>query len=104
MIKKFPLLLLSMYSFTLIAQQSYYDDVNLNLTGISLKNELANKIVNTHTNDLTYAEIWDLTKITDANPINANEVLLIYGWENGTDGSVANDRGGRRFYTKYLCI
>ena len=92
MIKKFPLLLLSMYSFTLIAQQSYYDDVNLNLTGISLKNELANKIVNTHTNDLTYAEIWDLTKITDANPINANEVLLIYGWENGTDGSVANDR------------
>lgn len=85
-------LLLSFYSFILLAQQSYYNDVNLNLTGLSLRDALAAKIINTHTNELTYANIWDASQITDVNPTNAMEVLLIYGWENGTDGSVTNDR------------
>lgn len=85
-------LLLSLFTFILIAQQSYYNDVNLNLTGISLRDALATKIINTHTNELTYSNIWNSSMITDVNPLNANEVLLVYGWENGSDGDVTNDR------------
>ena len=33
-----------------IAQETYYNDVNLNLTGVALKDALATKIINTHTN------------------------------------------------------
>lgn len=90
--KRLLFLLLSFYSFILIAQQSYYDDVNLNLTGISLKNELATKIINTHTNNLTYSNIWDASMVTDLNPVDNTMVLLIYGWEDGSDGDVTNDR------------
>ena len=85
-------LLLSCYSFILIAQQAYYDDVNLNLTGIALRDALATKIINTHSNNLSYDHIWSASMITDVNPTNASEVLLIYGWENGTDGDITNDR------------
>lgn len=90
--KQLLFLLLSCYSFILVAQQSYYDDVNLNLTGIALRDALATKITNTHTNNLSYSNIWDASMITDVNPTNASEVLLIYGWENGTDGDITNDR------------
>ena len=90
--KQLLFLLLSFYSFILVAQQSYYDDVNLNLTGLSLRDALATKVINTHTNILTYSNIWDASMVTDVNPLNATEVLLIYGWENGSDGDVTNDR------------
>ncbi len=90
--KQILFLLLSFYSLFLVAQQSYYDDVNLNLTGLSLRSELATKIINTHTNILTYSNIWDASMMTDVNPLNASEVLLIYGWEAGSDGDVTNDR------------
>lgn len=85
-------LLLSLFTFVLIAQQSYYNDVNLNLTGISLRDALATKIINTHTNELTYSNIWDACQATDVNPLNSAEVILIYGWENGSDGDTTNDR------------
>jgi len=74
------------------SQQSYYNDVNLNLTGITLKEELATKIISTHTQFLFYDQIWDASKATDVNPNNNNEVLLIYGYENSTDADVTNDR------------
>ena len=90
--KQLLFLLLALYSFVLVAQQSYYSDVNLNLTGISLRDALATKIINTHTNELTYSNIWDASMITDVNPMNSMEVLLIYGWENGSDGDITNDR------------
>jgi endonuclease I/chitodextrinase len=90
--KQFLFLLLALYSFVLVAQQSYYDNVNLFLTGINLKNELITKITNTHTNFLTYDQVWDASMVTDMNPVNASEVLLIYGWENGSDGDITNDR------------
>jgi endonuclease I/chitodextrinase len=79
---------------TLVAfgQESYYSDVNLNLTGIALKNELATKVISTHTRFLTYDQIWIASKITDLNPTNSEQVLLVYGYENGTDSDVTNDR------------
>ena len=76
---------------TLFAQQSYYNGVNLSLVGAALKTELANKITSTHTSFLTYTNVWAELKITDLDPTNANNVLLIYGY-NDTDGSVINDR------------
>ena len=74
------------------SQQNYYSDVNLNLTGVDLKDALATKIISTHTKFLAYSEIWDASKITDVNPVNNAEVLLIYGWEDGTDSDGTNDR------------
>ena len=79
---------------TLLAysQENYYNDVNLNLTGITLKEELATKIISTHTRFLFYDQVWGASKATDVNPINSAQVLLIYGYENGSDSDVTNDR------------
>ena len=82
-----------MYSIFILAQESYYDDVNLNLTGISLKEALATKIITTHTNNLSYTPgIWNAVMVTDMNPIDNSEVLLIYGFEDGSDSNSTNDR------------
>lgn len=70
----------------------YYNGFNWNQTGTALKNALATKITSTHTNNLTYSEVWDALKMTDLDPANSNNVLLLYGWENGTDSNVTNDR------------
>ncbi len=76
-----------------IAQQSYYNDVDLTKVGTALRDELGLKVTNTHTNFLTYTPgIWEASKITDQDPNNANNVLLIYGWEDGSDGNGTNDR------------
>lgn len=69
----------------------YYNNFNWTLTGSALKTALATKITSTHTNLLTYSEIWNASKITDLDPSNSNNVLLIYGWENGTDADLTND-------------
>lgn len=92
MIKKITLSILLISSVTIFSQQTYYNDVNLNLTGTTLKEELATKIISTHTRFLFYDQIWDASKATDVNPNNNQEVVLIYGWENGTDADVTNDR------------
>ena len=69
----------------------YYNGINWTQTGTTLKTALANKITTTHINFLSYGEIWNASKITDLDPSNSNNVLLIYGWENGTDTDVTND-------------
>jgi len=74
---------------TLFAQQPYYNNVNLSLTGAALKTELANKITNTHTSLLSYG--WSELKITDLDPSNSNNVLLLYGY-NDSDGNFTTDR------------
>jgi len=91
--KQILFLSISLYSIFILAQESYYDDVNLNLTGISLKEALATKIITTHTNNLSYTPgIWNAVMVTDMNPIDNSEVLLIYGFENGSDSNSTNDR------------
>lgn len=91
--------ILALLSISLILAQAgtpaipYYDGSNWTLTGTALKNALATKITTTHTNFLSYTPgIWEADKITDLDPNNSNNVLLIYGWENGSDASVTNDR------------
>jgi endonuclease I/chitodextrinase len=84
------LIVLSSYVFS---QEAYYNGLDLNLTGVALKNALATRIINTHTNSLSYTPgIWNASKITDVNPTNSSQVLLIYGWENGSDSDPNNDR------------
>lgn len=82
----------SIIIFSSYSQESYYNDVNLNLTGISLKEVLATKIINTYTNPLNYTPgVWNASKATDVNPENSAEVLLIYGYS--TSGSTARTKG-----------
>jgi endonuclease I/chitodextrinase len=94
MIKKLLFLIaITTCSLTYSQAEQYYNDVNLTLTGTDLKNALATKIIATHTNLLTYTPgVWEASKITDANVSNTSEVVLIYGWENGTDSDITNDR------------
>jgi endonuclease I/chitodextrinase len=89
---RFTFLLFLVFSAELFSQQAYYNDVNLNLTGLTLKEALAVKIINTHTRTLFYDQIWNASKATDVNPNNPSEVVLIYGWENGTDADITNNR------------
>jgi len=73
-------------------QQPYYNNVDLTKTGIELRDELSTKISQTHINFLSYTPgIWEASRITDEDPANENNVILIYGYENGTDGDVTND-------------
>jgi len=78
------------------AQQSYYNDVDLTLTGIALKEALATKIIATHINVLEYTssgpDVWDACRATDENISNTSQVVLIYGWEDGSDQDITNDR------------
>jgi endonuclease I len=70
----------------------YYNGFNWTQTGTALRDALATKIISTHTNQLSYSQVWNALRIVDLDPANSNNVLLIYGWENGTDADVTNDR------------
>ncbi|XLS30946.1 endonuclease [Flavobacteriaceae bacterium M23B6Z8] len=91
--KKLLLLLLLLNGFIAVAQiPAYYNDVNLNLSGTALRDELATKIIATHTNALSYTPgIWEACKATDLDPNNSSSVLLIYGYSD-TDGNYVTDR------------
>ena len=96
MIKKLILLtFISSFSVS-FSQVSYYNDVDLTLYGTQLKEALATKIIATHTQVLEYTsgrpDVWDATRATDENPNNPNEVILFYGWEDGSDQDDTNDR------------
>lgn len=85
-------ILLTLLSLSLFGQiPAYYNDVNLTLTGQALKTELAQKITVTHTNILDYSDVWVALKLTDLDPTNSANVLLLYGYNDG-DGDVITDR------------
>lgn len=94
MIKKLLSILFIVSFISVFGQaETYYNDVDLTKSGQALKDALAVKIIATHTNILTYTpDVWEACKVTDLDPNNSNDVLLIYGWENGTDGTIVNDR------------
>lgn len=94
MLKRLHFSLLLIASFFVQAQQPYYSDVNLNLTGLALRDELATKVINTHVKVLSYTPgVWEADKIVDLDPADATQsnVLLIYGY-NDTDAVITNDR------------
>ena len=88
---RYTLLLFVLSSiFNVCSQQAYYSDVNLTLSGMALKSELSNKIITTHTNNLSYSEVWDALKITDLVPMSSSVVYLVYGYDDG-DGNITTD-------------
>ena len=92
MVKKLLLFILTFTSLASYCQEAYYSDVDLQLTGIELKDALAAKIISTHSNMLSYTPgVWEASKITDKDT-DPTRVVLIYGWENGTDTDDTNDR------------
>jgi endonuclease I/chitodextrinase len=94
MMKKLLSFLFILISSALVSQvQSYYNGFDTSLTGVALKNALTTKITTTHTNKLSYTPgVWAASKVTDVNPNNSGEVILIYGWEDGSDSDATNDR------------
>ena len=91
--KKVLFFIMLLWSIVALAQiPSYYNNVNLTLSGNALKTELSNKITVTHTTDLAYTPgVWDALRLTDIDATNANNVILIYGW-NDSDSDITNDR------------
>jgi chitodextrinase len=76
-------------TFTITAQENYYNDVDLTAEGIALKENLATKTISAHTNILSYG--WGAFQEGDLNPENSSEVLLIYGYS--ASGKTARTRG-----------
>lgn len=87
--KKLAFLLLLAFQFT-FAQQPYYNDVDLTLTGQNLYNALQIKI-SQHNQNFTYGDARDVLKFTDLNTNNTANVLLVYGF-NDNDGNCTTDR------------
>ncbi|MBQ0116363.1 MAG: endonuclease [Flavobacterium sp.] len=87
-------LLLALFATSVIfaQQQAYYNGIDFNLNGQALKQALSTKITSTHTRSLSYGDLWNLYAQTDKAENNSSHVVLIYGWENGTDADVTNDR------------
>ena len=82
---------------------AYYNTINFSLSGNALKNQLSSLIINTHTTVLPYTssttlDVWDALQLTDVDPDNPNNVLLIYGWEDN-DSSLNNDRTRGKYST-----
>jgi len=97
MMKKLLILIFIMSFSVSFSQESYYNDVDLLLTGAQLKDALAAKTAAAHTNILPYTssspDTWDAVKATDAY-VNASfqgDVVLFYGWEDGSDSDITND-------------
>ncbi len=81
-----------MLGFSLLRAQvqPYYNDVDLSVTGNQLKDNLSVKIINTHTHQVSYSQLWDIYIHTDS--AGPGKVYLIYGWDNpDSDGDCHND-------------
>lgn len=87
--KLFTLLFLSSLQI-LWAQQPYYNDVNLTLTGQDLYYELQNKI-DQASSSFNYGDVREVMKVIDKDPNNSNKVYLIYGY-NDSDNNCTTDR------------
>ena len=95
--KKIFILLLTLSTTAFFGQQSYYDDIDLSLYGMALKNELATKITNTHTNNLSYNQVREAIKIVDLVPGQGTNVYLVYGFASQVcPASSSNDNDHRR--------
>ncbi len=72
--------------------QAYYSDVDFSQSQMNLFDDLAIETASNHTNFLSYTPgIWEADRITDQDPLNSLNVLLIYGY-NDSDGDHVTDR------------
>jgi endonuclease I len=71
---------------------AYYNNVNLNATGQSLKNNLATKTINSQSQTVSYTPgVWNALRETDLSASNSSKVVLIYGYSD-SDGNSSTDR------------
>lgn len=70
---------------------AYYSSINFSQTGLDLKNQLATLIINTHSAQVSYDQVWEILQVADLDPGDNTKVLLIYGYDD-SDGNVFNDR------------
>lgn len=71
---------------------TYYNNVNLNTTGQTLKNNLATKVINSQNQTISYTPgIWNALRQTDLANNSNSRVVLIYGY-NDSDGNSNTDR------------
>lgn len=76
----------------------YYNTIDFSESGENLKSQLAALITTTHTTELVYTsgssgflDTWTVLKQSDLDLDNADNVLLIYGW-NDESNSVSEHR------------
>lgn len=87
------LLVFLAFPYLCIAQiPDYYSEVDFSLDGEDLKNQLAILITDSHTTNLSYTPgVWNTIKVSDIDPENSQDVLLVYGHDNN-DGVFSTDR------------
>ncbi|MEV4276061.1 endonuclease I family protein [Actinoplanes xinjiangensis] len=73
------------------ASDAGYYDAARGLSGARLKGAL-HDIISTGTTALSYRKVWDALKVTDEDPSNPANVILLY---SGTSRSKARNGGGR---------
>lgn len=96
--KKLTLCCLFLVQFIVAQVPAYYSSIDFSQSGLTLKNQLATLIINTHTTPISYDDVWTVLQVSDLDPTNSTKVLLAYGY-NDADGSVFNDR--TRIKTNY---
>jgi len=80
------------YSLSYSQTPSYYNGTDITQTGTQLKDNLSVLVINSQTTNLTYTPgVWEALQQTDLDPTNANNVVLIYGYDD-TDGNSVTDR------------
>lgn len=82
---KLKLSLLScILSWIMLAQSApaYYNTVDFSQRGNTLKTQLSNLIIITHTHKTSYNDLKWIYKTSDVDPKNPKNILLIYGSEN----------------------
>lgn len=82
--KKILLWLVAVWSMAFYGQiPTYYNSIDFTVTGEALKDQIALLITQTHHTFLTYTPgTWEAIKISDLDPQNNNNVLLVYGFDN----------------------
>lgn len=64
---------------------SYYEGVNFSIRE-DIESELSDLTIAKHTTLLSYSPgVWDALKLSDLDPTNENNVLLIYGYDNNLE-------------------
>ena len=103
MLKKTTLLLVLIYSYSILAQiPDYYSSIDFNQDGTSVRVQLSNLIINTHHTFIPYTssstDTWDIIRDSDLEFENSNDVLLIYGYDDN-DEQFINDRTRNKYDT-----
>lgn len=57
---------------------SYYDDISITATGLSLQTSLRSLVTTTHTTETTYDGLREVFKTSDADPNNRGKIIWFY--------------------------